>query len=132
MSAQEDVPGDLRLHQFDGAPQSRLIFFRAAAYGWTLRALLSEGKITAQDRDSRFAKGVRQRSEERRATVGSSAVRQDESIARWRLGRLKEADHGGLPRRAVDEFANLTHIYEACCLTTAMVYIGPYPRENLL
>jgi hypothetical protein len=67
-------------HHFDRVPQSFLITSGAAAWWWAVWTQLPEWEVTTENGKAGFTEGGRQRHEERRFTICSRTVGEDESI----------------------------------------------------
>lgn len=56
-----------------------------------MRALLPEGEIATEYGDACFLESVRNANQQRRATVCTRAMGQDEALARWTRGEVEES-----------------------------------------
>jgi hypothetical protein len=88
MTAEENPARAQPAHGSHGRAQSCLIVFCASARRRSVRAVLSEGKIAAKDRETLCAESIRQRREQRGLAIGAGAVRQNQAIragVRWAM-----------------------------------------------
>jgi len=92
MAAEEDSTGDALPHYLDCAPQALLVSLGSAT-GWPVRLGLTKGQIAAENDQPSFAKGDRQSHKQGRLAVSTSAVGEDESIARRMCRQVKIAPY---------------------------------------
>lgn len=73
-----------------------------------MRTRLAEGQITTEHGNAGRGEGIRDGDQQRRASVRSRAMRQDQTVTVRRNGRVQESAHGGNRASIFDE---LRHRY---------------------
>jgi len=76
-----------------------------------MRPGLAERKVATQDGESRGAKRIPQRCEKQRATVCSSAVRQDQAVCPWKGSAVQESLNRRTAVSCVDKYIKVLHSY---------------------
>ena len=80
MTTEYDLASIHPPHRSNCGSQSRLIALRASPCGWPVRPQLPKGKIAAEYRPSLGGEGFRKSLQQRRFTICSGSVRQDQAI----------------------------------------------------
>ena len=105
---EKDPAGCLTPHCFDCGTQAFLILFRSS-HRRPMRPGLAKGQITSQHRHSRRTKRLRQRPQQWRLAVGSSAMRQHQAIRISVGGPMQKPSHRRVYPRMIFEFFAVLH-----------------------